>query len=61
MGAEKGTLVIMTGGKPEVHEELMPVLMAMGSKAIHCGPDSMEPDNFGGLIATGSWDLGPQR
>jgi hypothetical protein len=23
--------------------------------------DSMEPDNFGGLIATGSWDLGPQR
>jgi 3-hydroxyisobutyrate dehydrogenase len=38
MGAEKGTLVIMTGGKPEVHEELMPVLMAMGSKAIHCGP-----------------------
>jgi 3-hydroxyisobutyrate dehydrogenase len=37
-GAEKGTLVIMTGGKPEVHEELMPVLMAMGAKAIHCGP-----------------------
>jgi 3-hydroxyisobutyrate dehydrogenase len=37
MGAEKGTLVIMTGGKPETHEELMPVLMAIGAKAIHCG------------------------
>lgn len=36
-GAEAGTLVIMTGGRPELHEELLPVLMAMGSKAIHCG------------------------
>jgi 3-hydroxyisobutyrate dehydrogenase-like beta-hydroxyacid dehydrogenase len=36
-GAEKGTLVIMTGGRREVHEEMMPVLMAMGTKAIHCG------------------------
>lgn len=37
MGAEKGTLVIMTGGRREVHDACMPVLMAMGSKAVHCG------------------------
>jgi 3-hydroxyisobutyrate dehydrogenase len=36
-GAENGTLLFMTGGDPAVHEELMPVLMAMGTKAIHCG------------------------
>ena len=37
MGAEKGTLLFMTGGSAAVHEELMPVMMAMGSRAIHCG------------------------
>ena len=37
LGAEKGTLLFMTGGAPAVHEELMPVLMAMGARAIHCG------------------------
>jgi 3-hydroxyisobutyrate dehydrogenase-like beta-hydroxyacid dehydrogenase len=37
MGAEKGTLVIMTGGKKALHDELMPVMMAIGSKAIYCG------------------------
>jgi 3-hydroxyisobutyrate dehydrogenase-like beta-hydroxyacid dehydrogenase len=37
MGAEKGTLVIMTGGARAVHDELMPILMAIGSKAIYCG------------------------
>jgi 3-hydroxyisobutyrate dehydrogenase-like beta-hydroxyacid dehydrogenase len=37
IGAEKGTLVLMTGGRREVHDELMPVMMAIGSKAIHCG------------------------
>ena len=37
VGAEKGTLVLMTGGRREVHDELMPVMMAMGSKAIYCG------------------------
>jgi 3-hydroxyisobutyrate dehydrogenase-like beta-hydroxyacid dehydrogenase len=37
MGAEKGTLILMTGGPRELHEELMPVMMAIGSKAIHCG------------------------
>jgi 3-hydroxyisobutyrate dehydrogenase-like beta-hydroxyacid dehydrogenase len=36
-GAAAGTLLFMTGGKPELHEELQPVLMAMGTKAIYCG------------------------
>ena len=35
--AEQGTLLFMTGGRPEVLDELMPVLLAMGTKAIHCG------------------------
>jgi 3-hydroxyisobutyrate dehydrogenase len=37
VGAEKGTLLFMTGGRRETHDELMPVMMAMGTKAIHCG------------------------
>jgi 3-hydroxyisobutyrate dehydrogenase len=36
-GAEKGTLLFMTGGRRETHDELLPVLMAMGTKAIYCG------------------------
>jgi 3-hydroxyisobutyrate dehydrogenase-like beta-hydroxyacid dehydrogenase len=36
-GADKGTLLLMTGGSRAVHDELMPVMMAMGSKAIYCG------------------------
>ena len=36
-GAAQGTLLFMTGGSPEVHEELLPVILAMGSKAILCG------------------------
>jgi 3-hydroxyisobutyrate dehydrogenase-like beta-hydroxyacid dehydrogenase len=36
-GAENGTLLFMTGGDPAVHDELLPVMMAMGTKAIHCG------------------------
>ena len=36
-GAAQGTLLFMTGGTPAVHEELLPVMMAMGSKVIHCG------------------------
>ncbi len=36
-GAEKGTLILMTGGPRALHDELMPVMMAIGSKAIHCG------------------------
>jgi 3-hydroxyisobutyrate dehydrogenase-like beta-hydroxyacid dehydrogenase len=39
IGAEKGTLVLMTAGRREVHEELMPVMMAVGSKTIHCGEE----------------------
>ncbi len=37
IGAEKGTLVIMTGGRREVHDELEPILLAIGSKVIYCG------------------------
>jgi len=37
LGAEKATLLLMTGGRRETHEELMPVMMAIGSKAIYCG------------------------
>jgi 3-hydroxyisobutyrate dehydrogenase-like beta-hydroxyacid dehydrogenase len=37
MGAEKDTLLLMTAGPREVHDELLPVLMAIGSKAIYCG------------------------
>jgi 3-hydroxyisobutyrate dehydrogenase len=36
-GAAQGTLLFMTGGPKEVHDELLPVMMAMGTKAIHCG------------------------
>lgn len=36
-GAAQGTLLFMTGGAKEVHEELLPVMMAMGTKAIYCG------------------------
>jgi 3-hydroxyisobutyrate dehydrogenase-like beta-hydroxyacid dehydrogenase len=36
-GAEKGTLLFMTGGAREVHDELQPILMSFGSKAIYCG------------------------
>jgi 3-hydroxyisobutyrate dehydrogenase-like beta-hydroxyacid dehydrogenase len=36
-GAENGTLLFMTGGDKAVHDELLPVMMAMGTKAIHCG------------------------
>ena len=36
-GAENGTLLFMTGGDRSLHEELLPVMMAMGTKAIYCG------------------------
>lgn len=36
-GAAEGTLLLMTGGDKAVHDELLPVMMAMGSRAIHCG------------------------
>lgn len=37
LGAERGTLLLMTGGRRETHAELMPVMMAMGAKAVYCG------------------------
>jgi 3-hydroxyisobutyrate dehydrogenase-like beta-hydroxyacid dehydrogenase len=37
MGAERGTLILMTGGPRALHDELMPIMMTMGGKAIHCG------------------------
>jgi 3-hydroxyisobutyrate dehydrogenase-like beta-hydroxyacid dehydrogenase len=37
LGAEKGALLLMTGGRRELHDELMPVMMAIGTKAIYCG------------------------
>jgi len=36
-GAAQGTLLFMTGGARAVHDELSPILMAMGTKAIWCG------------------------
>lgn len=36
-GAENGTLLFMTGGPPALHAELEPLLLAMGTRAIHCG------------------------
>lgn len=37
MGAEKGTLLFMCGGRRATFDELQPVLMAIGTKAIYCG------------------------
>lgn len=36
-GAAQGTLVFMTGGRREVHDELLPLLAVLGPKAIYCG------------------------
>jgi len=36
--AEKGDLLIMAGGPEDLFEELRPVLGAMGSSVVHCGP-----------------------
>jgi 3-hydroxyisobutyrate dehydrogenase len=37
LAAESGSLLFMTGGPAELHRELEPLLLAMGSRAIHCG------------------------
>jgi len=42
----------MTGGARAVHDELMPVMMAMGTKAIYCG--EMGQGSTMKLIATAS-------
>jgi 3-hydroxyisobutyrate dehydrogenase-like beta-hydroxyacid dehydrogenase len=36
--AERGDLLIMAGGPQDLFEELRPVLEAMGSSVVHCGP-----------------------
>jgi 3-hydroxyisobutyrate dehydrogenase len=36
-GAENATLLFMTGGERALHDELLPLMMAMGTKAIYCG------------------------
>ena len=36
--AEKGELLIMAGGPENLFEKLRPVLGAMGSSVVHCGP-----------------------
>lgn len=36
-GAEKGELTFMIGGEPEVMDQAMPVLRAMGKKFVYCG------------------------
>jgi 3-hydroxyisobutyrate dehydrogenase len=36
--AERGDLLIMAGGPESLFEELRPVLEAMGSSVVHCGP-----------------------
>lgn len=39
VGARAGTLAIMVGGTPEAFETVRPVLNAMGSTIVHCGPN----------------------
>jgi 3-hydroxyisobutyrate dehydrogenase-like beta-hydroxyacid dehydrogenase len=36
-GAAQGTLVLMTGGRRETHDELLPLLAVLGPKIIYCG------------------------
>ena len=38
LGAERGTLLFMTGGERALHDALEPLLLSFGSKAIYCGP-----------------------
>ena len=37
-GAQNASLLLMTGGSKDLHEELLPLLQVIGSKAIYCGP-----------------------
>jgi 3-hydroxyisobutyrate dehydrogenase-like beta-hydroxyacid dehydrogenase len=37
-GAQNASLLLMTGGSRELHDELLPLLQVIGSKAIYCGP-----------------------
>ena len=37
-GAQNAALLFMTGGARDVHDQLLPILNVMGTKAIYCGP-----------------------
>ncbi|MBO0594749.1 3-hydroxyisobutyrate dehydrogenase [Nesterenkonia sp. E16_7] len=37
VGAEAGSLAFMAGGRPEVFEEIRPLLEIMGARVVHCG------------------------
>src|SRR5262249_56995567 len=37
LGAERGTLLFMTGGPRPLHDALLPLLLDFGSRAIYCG------------------------
>ena len=37
LGAERGTLLFMTGGERALHDALEPLLLDFGSRAIYCG------------------------
>jgi 3-hydroxyisobutyrate dehydrogenase-like beta-hydroxyacid dehydrogenase len=39
LGAERGTLLFMAGGPAALVAELEPLLLAMGTRVIHCGPN----------------------
>lgn len=41
VGAKEGTLLLMTGGKKAVHDELEPILLCLGKKALYMGPAGM--------------------
>lgn len=36
-GAAQGTLVLMTGGRRETHDELAPLFAVLGTKTVYCG------------------------
>jgi 3-hydroxyisobutyrate dehydrogenase-like beta-hydroxyacid dehydrogenase len=38
VGAEKGTLLLMVGARPEALERALPIFRAVSEKSIHCGP-----------------------
>jgi 3-hydroxyisobutyrate dehydrogenase-like beta-hydroxyacid dehydrogenase len=38
LGAKSGTLVVMTGGPRELHDELAPVIGTFAAKIVYCGP-----------------------
>ena len=37
-GAANAALLLMTGGSRDLHEDLLPLLRVIGTKAIYCGP-----------------------